>query len=159
MQIEKVSSSLCLKPSGNQHLCTNRINYISKSESDSVAFGRGIIHPDTQEAIVSLITRLTKLGRPLSANDNTLGEISASINTRKGSNIWELILSSSKGKGKNKEFNTYYYGEGGNKIAKEARKGDSNRFIDGDKLGEMEHLEWNNSVLQVANVLFRHLPQ
>lgn len=159
MQVEKISSPISPKPCFYKPFCTNRINIAHKFSNDSVSFGHSIIMPDTQKVIANLISKLSKLGHPLKINDNTLGELSATINVRKGSNVWDLIVSSSRGKGKNKEFNTYYYGEGGNKIAKETRIGGSSRFLDADKLDEMGRFEWNDSVLQVANVLFRHLPQ
>jgi hypothetical protein len=114
--------------------------------------------PDTEMVINSLIKRLSKFGRSVTVKDITLGEISAVKDKQKGSKVWDLVLSSSRGKGVNKEINTYYYSADSG-IAKEVRLGAHNRFIESDKLDETEKLEWNNSVQSIAAVLSRHLPQ
>ena len=159
MQVEKVSNSIPPKPWGYKPFCTNNINITPKFSNDSVSFGHSIIMPDTQKVITNLIARLEKLGRPLKVNDLSLGEINASIRTRKGSKVWDLILSSARGKGKEREINTYYYEQAGGRIAKESRAGNHNRFFEGEKLDEIGRNEWNNAVQQIAAILTAHLPQ
>lgn len=159
MQVEKVSGTFCIKPTGNQHLCTNRINSTSKFASDSATFGHGIILPDTQSALTNLIQKLAKAGNKLKIKDVTIGEISAATKEKHANIVWDLVVSVSSGKGADKTKRTYFYSNADGKIAREERFGASSHFTEESKLSELDKLEWNNSIQQLAIALFRHLPQ
>jgi hypothetical protein len=158
MQVEKVSSFSTLSVQKKQSLCSIYTGKVSATNNDSISFGHNIMFPDTQTVIRNLINRLSRFNRSLEVNDIMLGKINASTNTKKGAKIWNLVISSSRGKGVNKEINTYYYNVDG-EIAKEVRLGSSNRFIEEEKIDETGKLEWNNAVQAIATVLFRHLPR
>lgn len=158
MQVQKVSVLSVSNTQKVQPVNSNLVSKVNTVNSDSVSFGHGILMPDTQSAIKALMQKLQKLGRPLAIQDMLLGDITATANKKIGATVWDLVLTTARGKGANKEINTYYYCVNNEKIAKQVRLGASSRFIEEETLGEMGKLEWNNSVQAIAAVLFRHLP-
>lgn len=158
MQVERVSGFSQQKSSKNP---PPNLRYFSKfdtSNRDCVSFGRELLLRETEDAISNLMHRLCHYPQEvIKIKTPALGEITGQMLATVGNVEWTCVLRRSQGKGKNRQIHTYLYLD--DKVAKVERIGQSSRFINGEQFDDAAMLEWNSSVQEIAQILFRHLPQ